>query len=429
MELLTRIVERRARVAVIGLGHVGLRLAVHAAAAGFTVTGFDVDEGVVGAVASGRSPLADFPYDEIAGQVESGRLLATPDPASLADAEVIVICVPTPLEDDRPDMSHVEAAARDVARALSPGRLVVLESTTYPGTTDEFLLRILESSGLEEGTDFFLGFSPERIDPGNPSFGISNVPKIVGGRDDRAAELMEAFYGCFVEKVVRVSSPKVAEMAKLLENTYRHVNIALANEIALLCRDLGIDVWEVIDAAATKPFGFQPFYPGPGWGGHCIPVDPAYLSWRVRRMGETARFVELAREINKGMPAYVAQRVGESLNEQSKSLKGSSVLVLGVAYKANVADTRESPAVEIIERLGRAGAEVSFHDPHVEALGLKNGPLTRTELTDEALEAADLVLVVTDHLAYDWRRIARRARLVLDTRNALRGIEGPIVRL
>lgn len=324
-------------------------------------------------------------------------------------------------------MTYVEAAATSVAKHLHPGQLIILESTTYPGTTEELLLKILESSGLKAGVDFYLGFSPERIDPGNETYTLTNVPKIVGGIDEKSTDLMEAFYTTFIDTVVRVSSPRAAEMAKLLENTYRHVNIALVNEIAILCHDLGIDIWEVIDAAATKPFGFQPFYPGPGWGGHCIPVDPAYLSWRVRQMGATARFVELAREFNQKMPGYVVQRITEALNDLGTSLKGSKILVMGVAYKADIEDIRESPALEIIDKLLKAGSDVSFADPYVASIPTRNGEMTARLWSDVA--DYDLVLVHTDHSAFDWPEIVKTARSILDTRNALAGLEGPIVKL
>jgi UDP-N-acetyl-D-glucosamine dehydrogenase len=427
--LLGRIQERTAPVAVVGLGYVGLPLALAAAAAGFAVTGFDTEVHRVEALRRGESYILDIDAGELAAQLAAGRFRPTSDSDALREAEVVVICVPTPLRQELPDMTYIEEAGKVIAGALSPGRLVILESTTYPGTTEEYLRAILESSGLRCGPDFSLGFSPERIDPGNTRFALANVPKIVGGVDADATALMTAFYAAFVEKVVPVSSPRTAEMAKLLENTYRHVNIALVNEIAILCHDLGIDVWEVIDAAATKPFGFQPFYPGPGWGGHCIPVDPAYLSWRVRQMDQTAHFVELARQINDRMPAYVVQRIADCLNEEGKSLKGSAVLVLGVAYKPDVSDVRESPALKIIARLRRSGADVQFHDPHVESITLDGGPLDGVELDEGRLRGADVVVVVTDHSSYAWDEVARHAPLILDTRNALAGIEGRIVRL
>jgi UDP-N-acetyl-D-glucosamine dehydrogenase len=429
LELLSRIEKRSARVGVIGLGYVGLPLALRAAEAGFLVTGVDIDEDRVATLFAGASSLLDVSSEQLAAQLDAKRFVPTTDTELLSEADVILICVPTPLKHELPDMSFIESAAKEVARTLRFGQLVILESTTYPGTTEEFLKEILESNGMRAGADFFLGFSPERIDPGNSDYGIANVPKIVGGIDDQSTTLMEAFYGALVDKVVRVSSPRAAEMAKLLENTYRHINIALVNEIAILCHDLGIDVWEVIDAAATKPFGFQAFYPGPGWGGHCIPVDPAYLSWRVKQLGETAHFVELAREINKRMPAYVVQRIGECLNDRGKSLKDSWVMILGVAYKAGIDDIRESPAIEIISRLRKSGAEVCFHDPYVEQFTAGDITLDRVDLSNDAIRRADIVVIHTDHPTYDWASIASTARLVLDTRNALKGLKGPIVRL
>lgn len=416
-------------MAVMGLGYVGLPAAVAAAEAGFKVTGFDVSESRVEAINRATFSIDGVSPAELAEQVKDGRFTASSDFSRLAEADVIVICVPTPLRDELPDMSHVEYAGRQIASTLRPGQLIILESTTYPGTTDELLFGILESSGLKAGFDFFLGFSPERIDPGNRTYGIQSLPKVVGGIDEQSRRLMEVFYGAFIDKVVPVSSPKTAEMAKLLENTYRHVNIALANEMAILCHDLGVDVWEVIDAAATKPFGFEPFYPGPGWGGHCIPVDPAYLSWRVRQMGATARFVDLAREFNQKMPSYVIQRIGEALNDTGRSLKASSILVLGVTYKADVPDVRESPAVEIIQRARKGGARVSFHDPYIEALRLKDDQMVRAELDEPVLSGADLVLIHTAHSAYDWPWVADHARLILDTRNAMQGLPGAIVKL
>jgi UDP-N-acetyl-D-glucosamine dehydrogenase len=429
MDLGQRIESREARVSVIGLGYVGLPLSLRAVAAGFAVTGLDVSEETVAELCAGRTHLTDMDGDELRKAVASGRFAPTTDAKHLAEADVVVICVPTPLRDELPDMRHVEAAARAVAQHLHPGELVVLESTTYPGTTEELMVGILEESGLKAGEDFLLGFSPERIDPGNERFGLTNVPKIIGGLGAASTDVMEAFYGALVERVVRVSSPRTAEMVKLLENTYRHVNLALINELSILAHDLDIDIWEVVDAAATKPFGFQAFYPGPGWGGHCIPVDPAYLSWRVRQDGGTARFVELAREINKRMPAYVVQRIGDALNDAGRSLKGSSVLVLGVTYKRDVADLRESSAIPIIERLCRAGALVRFSDPYIHTLELKMGPLPATELTDSALVSSDIVLVHTDHSSYEWPWIAAHSRLILDSRNAMQGISERVVKL
>lgn len=427
--LAQRIDDRTATVAVIGLGYVGLPLAVAAAQAGFEVIGFDTEAERVAALARGASHVLDIDPADLATELSSGRFRPTTDPQALGQADVAVICVPTPLRNELPDMTFIENAGRAIAAGLTRGRLVILESTTYPGTTEEYLRAILETSGLLAGEDFWLGFSPERIDPGNPEYQLANVPKIVGGLDGASTALMAAFYGCFIGKIVRVSSPRAAEMAKLLENTYRHVNIALINEIALLCHGLGVDVWEVIDAAASKPFGFQAFYPGPGWGGHCIPVDPAYLSWRVRQMHQTAHFIDLAREVNERMPVYVAQRVGDALNEEGRSLKGSTLLILGVAYKADVADLRESPALNIISRLKRSGANVSYHDPYLASITLDSGPMSSVTLDIERLEAADLVVIITNHSSYDWETITRHARLILDTRNALAGFEGRIIRL
>jgi UDP-N-acetyl-D-glucosamine dehydrogenase len=429
LDTLEAIQSLRAPVAVIGLGYVGLPLALRAVECGFTVTGFDTDPDRVSRLVRGESPFLQVPAAEVASAFRSGRFNATGDFSLLAEADVILICVPTPLKLDLPDTSAIESAAERVAATLKRGQLVVLESTTYPGTTEELLLKALESSGLKAGIEFHLGFSPERVDPGNDTFRLDNVPKIVGGIDELSTELMDAFYSKLVDRVVRVSSARTAEMAKLLENTYRHVNIALVNEIAILCHDLGIDVWEVIDAAQTKPFGFQAFYPGPGWGGHCIPVDPAYLSWRVRQIGATARFVELAREFNQRMPGYVVQRIADALNEQDKSLKGSSILILGIAYKADIDDVRESPALDIIERLRKAGAKVAFHDPYIGTLKIKGTALNGEPLDQATLSRADLVLLHTGHSSLDAAFIARNSRLILDTRNFFKGIEGPVVRL
>jgi UDP-N-acetyl-D-glucosamine dehydrogenase len=429
LEIRDAIESRRALVSVIGLGYVGLPLALEVARTGFPVTGIDTDATRVDELLAGNSPLLEISNADIEAAISEGRFRPTTDISTIAGADIVLICVPTPLRNDLPDMSFIEQAAEAVAGNLRHGQLVVLESTTYPGTTDELLLKTLESTGLKAGIDFLLGFSPERIDPGNETFRLDNVPKIVGGINTESTEMMAAFYRTFVEKVVPVSSAKTAEMAKLLENTYRHVNIALVNEIAILCHDLGIDVWEVIEAARTKPFGFQAFYPGPGWGGHCIPVDPAYLSWRVRQIGATARFVELAREFNQKMPAYIVQRISEALNDQDKSLRGSSVLVLGVAYKPDIEDVRQSPALEIIERLMRSGARVCFHDPHVQAIELKECEMKTSELSEETLRSADVVLLHTDHSFYDPHWIAAHCRLILDTRNWFRTAKGNIVKL
>jgi UDP-N-acetyl-D-glucosamine dehydrogenase len=416
------------KVVVVGQGYVGLPLAVAGAEAGFDVTGFDSDPARVAMLNEGRSPIDDVADDALAAVVQAGRFRASTDPACMRDASTIVICVPTPYHADAPDLSFIEAAARDVAANLTPGAIVILESTTYPGTTEEVLLPILEAgSGLAAGTDFDVAFSPERIDPGNERFGIRNTPKIVGALTERGTELAATFYGSFVDRVVRVSGPRSAEMAKLLENTFRHINIALVNELAIVARELDVDIWEVIDAAATKPFGFMPFYPGPGVGGHCIPVDPMYLSWRVKQLGGAAKFIDLARDVNDAMPAYCLSRVQDLLNDIERPLKRSRIVVLGVAYKANISDMRESPALPLIEGLRARGADVVFHDPHVESVRLADGAvLERSALTDDLLRSAACVIVVTGHDAIDYEHVAATAPLVFDTRNTP-GLRGPNV--
>lgn len=416
------ILARRVRVGVIGLGYVGLPLAAAFAGAGYDVLGFDADAARVTAVNAGTSPIADVPADRLLGLVEDGFLQSTDEPARLAEMDAISICVPTPLGKTRdPDISHVVEATRQVARSLRRGQLIVLESTTYPGTTREVLLPLLEETGLRAGVDFFLAFSPERIDPGNREYDVRNTPKVVGGLDAASTALAALLYRQAIETVVTVSSPEAAEMVKLLENTFRAVNIALANETALMCDRLGLDVWEVIAAAATKPFGFMPFYPGPGIGGHCIPLDPLYLSWKLRTLDYRARFIELADEINGAMPGHVVGRVTDGLNRFARSVNGARVLVLGVAYKPDVDDTRESPAVDVIRLLRGRGARVAFSDPHVPALSLDGAVLRAEPLTAEALDATDCVVIVTDHRAFDYALVLRHARLIVDTRNALRG--------
>jgi len=406
-----------ADLAVIGLGYVGLPLAQEAVRAGMKVIGFDIHPGVVDGLNSGTSHVDDLSDADIAEMVEGG-FRATTDPDELASVETIVICVPTPLaEDGGPDLGAVKAAVATVARRLQPGMLVVLESTTYPGTTDEIVRPALEAGGLEAGKDFFLAFSPERIDPGNPVYGMKNTPKVVGGQTPECTRRAAEFYGKFVDTVVEARGTREAETAKLLENTYRHVNIALVNEMAKFCHELGIDLWDVIRLAKTKPFGFQAFYPGPGVGGHCIPIDPNYLSYNVRaKLGYPFRFVELAQEINGSMPSYVAQRIQSLLNSEGKATKGSSVLLLGVTYKPDIADQRESPAVPLAKRLRSMGAEVSFHDPHVEHWHAGAIDLDRVPDLDAALAAADVVVIVQGHAEYDGEQIAAKAKRVLDTR-------------
>jgi UDP-N-acetyl-D-glucosamine dehydrogenase len=407
-------------VVVVGQGYVGLPLAVAAAASGRRVVGLDLDKGRVDQLNAGSSHVGDVSEGSLKAVLRDVRYQASDDFSHVAEADVVVLCVPTPYHNDAPDLSYVEGAARQVAEHLTPGTLVILESTTYPGTTEEVLLPILEeTSGLKGGVGLQVAFSPERIDPGNSTYGLHNTPKIVGGLTPSATERAAAFYGGFVEKVVRVSAPKAAEMAKLLENTFRHINIALVNELAILCQDLDVDVWEVIDAAASKPFGFMPFYPGPGVGGHCIPVDPMYLSWRVKQFGGAAKFIDLARDVNAAMPMYVVQRVQDLLNDRERSLKGARILVLGVAYKPNISDMRESPALPLIDLLRRKGAVVEYADPHVPVLRLEDGTSLNSVDTLSAAQGADCVIVVTAHDAVDHDRVAQRASLVFDTRNTL----------
>ncbi|NUR08669.1 MAG: nucleotide sugar dehydrogenase [Nocardioidaceae bacterium] len=411
-------------VCVLGLGYVGLPLACAAAGAGHTVVGYDPDVARVRGLREGRSPVEDVEDRLLEKVLAGGRVRFTHDVADLQGCDTFVICVPTPLTEKTPDLTMVDAAVEVVATALRPGGMVVLESTTYPGTTEDRVApKIAELTGLTAPDDYHLVFSPERIDPGNPIYQLSNTPRVVGGLGRRAGDAAEAFYASFIDHVHRVSGPREAEMAKLLENTYRHVNIALVNEMAIFCEELGINLWESIGAASTKPFGFAAFSPGPGVGGHCIPVDPSYLSWRVRRLGYPFRFVELAGEINDRMPSYVAARVADLLNDVQKSVNGARILVLGVAYKRDIGDMRESPAPVLIRKLEGRGAQVRWHDPHV------SGPIADTaavavagELTAEELAAADLVLVHTDHSAYDPQLVVRHARRVFDTRNMTAGL-------
>jgi UDP-N-acetyl-D-glucosamine dehydrogenase len=406
-------------VGLIGLGYVGLPLAVAFAETGATVIGVDLDSRRVAAVRAGTSFIEDVPADVIARLVGAGRLSAHDDVGALKDADAIVICVPTPLgKSKEPDISFIVAAADAVAAIIRPGQLVVLESTTYPGTTQEILAPRFEAKGVVVGRDVFLAFSPERIDPGNKRWTLRDIPKVVGGVTESCRELASALYARITPQVVPVSGPQTAEMVKLFENTFRSVNIALVNEFAIMCRRLGISVWEVIGAASTKPFGFMPFYPGPGLGGHCLPSDPHYLSWKVRLEGYEPRFITFADEINRRMPEYVVHLVTDALNDRSRALRGARVLVLGVAYKAGVADVRDSPALEIIEGLSAKGALVEYHDPHVSSLLVGTRPMKSIAWDRAALAARDVVLVLTAHASYDWAAIVREAPLVIDTRNA-----------
>jgi UDP-N-acetyl-D-glucosamine dehydrogenase len=429
-QLEERIRSRAAQAGIVGLGYVGLPLGVEFARAGFTVTGIDVSETKAARVNAGDSYVLDVPSALLQPLVAAGRLRATADFAVLRELDTVNICVPTPLRKTKdPDMSYIDAACQEIARYIHPGMLIILESTTYPGTTDEFVLPMLERSGMRVGQEFFLCFSPERVDPGNPKYQTSNIPKVVGGITPACTRLGSLFYAQALQYVVPVSSTRVAEMVKLLENTFRMINIGLANEMALMCDRMGINVWEVIDAAATKPFGFMPFYPGPGLGGHCIPIDPFYLSWKTRQAGIEARFIELAGYINAQMPHFVVDKVQNALNEQAKPLKGSRIHVMGVAYKRDIDDLRESPALDIMHLLKRRGALLSYSDPYIPQLAVDGVELCAVA-PETAAAAADCVVIVTDHSAFDYPALLEQARLIVDTRNALNGSRSEkIVRL
>jgi UDP-N-acetyl-D-glucosamine dehydrogenase len=426
MTLLDAIRNKTARVGVIGLGYVGLPLVQAFTRSGFRVTGFDIDAEKIRSLAAGQSYIGHIPASQIGELLARGLFEPTTDFAKLREVDAIIVCVPTPLTESRePDLSAVTGTAEAIAANLHRGQLVILESTTYPGTTQDVVRPILERTGLKAGSDFHLAYSPEREDPGNPTYSARNIPKVVGGIDADSLELAAELYASVVLQVVRVSSTQVAEACKILENTYRAVNIALVNELKMLFDRMGIDVWEVIGAASTKPFGFQPFYPGPGLGGHCIPIDPFYLTWIARQHNFATRFIELAGEINTGMPAYVVGRVAEFLNDLAKPLKGSKILVLGVAYKPDVGDPRESPSFVIIEQLLARGSLVSYNDPHVPHLPKMRRHSIQMDslpLTPELLSSQDCVLILTDHSAYDWSWIASHSPLIVDTRNATRKI-------
>jgi UDP-N-acetyl-D-glucosamine dehydrogenase len=430
MALEEKIKNRTARVGIVGLGYVGLPLAMEFAKAGFSVTGIDIQESKVSQLNRGDSYVQDVPTDTLKKWVSGGKFRATSDFSVILDLDTINIAVPTPLRKTKdPDMSYIVSACQETAKHLRPGKLVILESTTYPGTTDELVLPMLEASGWKVGQDFFLCFSPERVDPGNPQYQTANIPKVVGGITEACTRLGALFYAQALEKVVPVSSTSVAEMVKLLENTFRMINIGLVNEMALMCDRMGINVWEVIDAAATKPFGFMAFYPGPGLGGHCIPIDPFYLSWKTKQAGIEARFIELAGHINGQMPHFVVDKIQGALNEHSKPLKGSHVHVLGAAYKRNIDDVRESPALDIILLLERRGSRVTYSDPFVATLRLDDHELTAQDPIAMAAQA-DCVVVVTDHGGVDYAAIVESAKLIVDTRNALKNHPSPkIVRL
>lgn len=418
--LLKKIDDRTAVAAVIGLGYVGLPLAIELAEAGYTVVGYDVSERVVALLMRGESHIQDVPASHVAKHVKSGKFVATTDAAMLKTADTISIAVPTPLAKTRdPDMSYVLSASETIAAQARPGQLIVLESTTYPGTTRELLQPRLEAKGLTVGTDVFLAFSPERVDPGNPKYNTKNTPKVVGGITRACNEVATAFYTSTIDTVVPVSSPEAAELVKLLENTFRSVNIGLVNEMAIVCERLGVDVWEVIDAAATKPFGFMKFTPGPGIGGHCIPLDPHYLAWKMRSLNYKTRFIDLASEINSAMPDFVVEKIAHALNEDRKAVNGSRVLVLGIAYKRDIDDMRESPALDVMRLLEARGASVAYHDPFVASFREDGHEASSVALTKDELAKADAVVVVTDHTKVDYQFVVDHASLIVDTRNAL----------
>jgi UDP-N-acetyl-D-glucosamine dehydrogenase len=424
MTLKERIQNREATVAVIGLGYVGLPLVVEVAKAGFKVLGYDKRADRVERVNAGDSYIKDVSSAELGPFVQSGKVSASIDPDILGKADVVIICVPTPLNKTKdPDNSFIMAAADDLRPRLHKDTLVVLESTTFPGFTREILAPHLEQSGLKVGKDIFVAFSPERVDPGNPRFHTKNTPKVVGGMTPACTDMVATLYGQVMEKLVPVSSTDAAEMVKLLENTFRAVNIGLVNEVAIMCQKLGLSTWEIIDAAATKPFGFMPFYPGPGLGGHCIPVDPHYLSWKLKTVKYNARFIELAGEVNSHMPEVVIERLGDALNERERAMKGSKILVLGVAYKRDIDDVRESPALDIIELLRHRGAKVDYHDDLVPSIEMGHDETLRTTTVDN-YGAYDAVLIVTDHTHVDYARVVKEGRLVFDTRNATKKVRG-----
>jgi UDP-N-acetyl-D-glucosamine dehydrogenase len=433
MQLTERIASVTADVGVLGLGYVGLTESVALARAGYHVTGFEVSKERIEAVQSGRSYIMDVADEELLCAVRSWSLTATDDFEGLRDMDVVLICVPTPLGKTKaPDIPYILAAVEAIEARLRPGQLVVLESTTYPGTTTEVVLPALSRTGLRVGEDFHLCFSPERINPGDREHTVFTVPRVVGGVTERCTDVATALFSRIASEVIAVSSPQAAEMVKLLENTFRAVNIGLANEVALMCRALGADVWEVIDAAATKPFGFMPFYPGPGLGGHCIPVDPLYLSWKARINGFEPRFIDLAHQVNSAMPRFVVSLLGETLNERGRSINGSRILVLGVSYKRDVNDIRESPALEILADLTRRGADVRYHDPYVPELMIGKRRLDSVPLVDDVLQDAHCALILTDHTAIDYKRVVETAPVVVDTRNATAAVVDPhrkIVRL
>ncbi len=433
-QLLGRIQARRARVGVVGLGYVGLPLAVEFARNGLTCTGIDLDARKIAAVMRGESYIPDVPSADVQALVADGRLTATSDFSAVAELDTINICVPTPLRKTKdPDMSYIVSAVEAIAMHLRPRTLVILESTTYPGTTEEVVQPLLEVNGLRAGVDFFLAFSPERVDPGNGTYNTRNVPKVVGGMTPECAELARALYGTSIDTVIPVSSPRVAEMVKLLENTFRAVNIGLVNEIALMCDKLGIDVWEVVDAAKTKPFGFMPFYPGPGLGGHCIPIDPFYLSWKAKQYGFEPRFIELAGNVNGAMPHATVDKIAEALNVGKQSLNGARILIAGIAYKRDIDDMRESPSLDVMGLLHQKGARLCYADPYVPTLAARSWlggyDLASVQIDLAALAEVDCVAILTDHRAFDYDAIVAGAPLIVDTRNAIKQVHPHVFKL
>ncbi|WP_254871151.1 nucleotide sugar dehydrogenase [Bacillus sp. Marseille-Q1617] len=426
--LFDKITNKEATIGVVGLGYVGLPLAVEKAKAGYNVIGFDVQQKRVDMVNDGINYIGDVVDEELAEIIKDKKLLATTDYSMIQEVDAVAICVPTPLDMyQQPDTSYVESSGKEIAKFMRPGMLIVLESTTYPGTTEEILKPILEGTGLKTGEDFFLAYSPERVDPGNKDFNTKNTPKVVGGITPNCTKVAAELYKSVLEgDVHEVSSPAVAEMEKILENTFRHINIALANEMAVLCNRMGIDVWEVIDAAATKPYGFMPFYPGPGLGGHCIPIDPFYLTWKAREYKYHTKLIELAGEINNAMPEYVVSRSMQILNKNQRSLNGAKVLVLGVAYKKDIDDVRESPALDILSEMSKEGADFTVVDPHVKQFRLNGQVIEPVDLTEEALVNADLVLITTDHSSFDYKMIAEKSPVIFDTRNAMKNYRDDI---
>lgn len=421
--MLKKIKDRKAKVGIIGLGYVGLPLAIEVGEAGFSVFGFDIAKEKVNLINAGKSDIDDVPDSVVANLVQAGKLTATTDPKQLRQMDTVSICVPTPLSKTKdPDVSYILAAVKWIQQYIHKEMLIILESTTYPGTTEDMILPMLEESGLKVGRDFYLAFSPERVDPGNQKFTTKNTPRVVGGITPQCTKVAKNFYEQFISAVHAVSSTRAAETVKLLENTFRSVNIGLVNEVALMCDRLKLDVWEIIDAAASKPFGFMPFYPGPGLGGHCIPIDPHYLSWKLKSLNYYARFIELAGEINSQMPEYVVRRIGDTLNERGKSVKNSRILILGVAYKRDIKDVRESPALDVIKLLERQGAKLYYNDPYVPTIRWNDSIHRSTKLTPALLKKVDLAVILTDHTSYNYQWLVDNAKVIFDSRNATKNV-------